>query len=143
MFTDKENTFAERLTVTATGVVGDVVRVTNRHRNINLNAYLQVETAINNATSIQWRFVSSALPDLSSPNVIHDTGAVNLATLNAVSGYRAIAGVPTIPQSHLYLGWLATVVGTAPTLGGVTAGISEVVQREDDPRPAYFTGITG
>lgn len=141
MITDRENTFAERLTVTATGVVGDVVKIGNRQRIPQLQAYLQVEVPINNATSIQWRFVSSAAADLSTPNVIYDTGAVALATLNATTGYRAVTPpTPAIPQAHNYVGWLATVVGTAPTLGGVTAGITEVAVAETDARPSYYTG---
>lgn len=140
MITDRENTFAERLLITATGVVGDVVKIGNRQRNPNLEAYLQVETDFNNLTSWQFRFVSSAAADLSSPNVIHDTGAVALATLNADGGYRAVAPMPGIPQTHNYVGWLATLVGTAPDAGAVTAGITEVATSETAARPTYFTG---
>lgn len=140
MITDRENTFAERLLVAATGVVGDVVKIGNRQRNPELQAYLQVETDFNNLTSLQFRFVSSAAADLSSPNVIHDTGAVALATLNADTGYRTVAGFPAIPQAHNYVGWLATLVGTVPTLGAVTAGIAEVATDETAARPTYFTG---
>ena len=142
MITDRENTFADNLLVTATGVVGDVIRVGNRQRNPDLVAVLQVETAFNNATSIQWRFVSSAVEGLTSPNVMFDSGAVALATLNAAGGYRAVAPMGPIPAGHLFVGWLATLVGTAPTLGGVTGSIVETGTLETDARPAYFTGRT-
>jgi len=142
MITDRENTFADNLLVNATGVVGDVIKVGNRQRNPDLVAFLQVETALNNLTSLAFRFVSSAAADLSSPNVMHDTGAVALATLNAAGGYRAVAPVGPIPAAHQYVGWLQTLVGTAPTAGGLTGAIAESATLETDARPAYFTGRT-
>lgn len=141
MITDRENTFADNLLVTATGVVGDVVKVGNRLRNPELQAYLQVETALNNLTSLQFKFVSSATSDLASPNVMYDSGAVALATLNAAAGYRAVAPMGPIPSTHLYVGWTQTLVGTAPAAGGLTAGVVEAAALETDSRATYYTGL--
>jgi hypothetical protein len=140
MITDRENMFCEKLLVTADGTVGDVIKVNNRQRKQNLDLFIQVETDINNATSIGWKFVSSASSDLSSPTTIADSGAIALATLNADSGYRYVAPLSAIPATHNYVGLVADVTGTAPDAGAVTAGIVETAVRDTDTRPTYYTG---
>jgi len=140
MITDRENMFCENLAVTASGTVGDVVKVTSRMRKQNLDLFIQNQSAINNATSFAWKFVSSAASDLSSPTTIADSGAIALATLNAAGGYRYVAPFSTIPLAHKYVGLVATLVGTAPTTGGITAGIVETAVLDTSERPTYYTG---
>lgn len=141
MITDRENTFADKLLVTADGVVGDVVKVTNRMRTQRGELYVQVETAFNNATSIGWKFVSSATADLASPQTIGDSGAIALATLNAAAGYRYIVGLPALRSTDNYIGLIADVTGTAPAAGAVTAGYAEVAILDTAERPTYHTGL--
>lgn len=140
MITDKENTFFDNVLPAASATpFGDVVKVNNRQFVPGLFAYAQIETAINNATSLRLQFVSSAAAALTSPNVIYDTGVVALADFNAAKRY--VSSLPAIPAAHEYLGWVLTVAGTAPTLGGLTAGIVEAATLESLPRPAYHTGL--
>lgn len=141
MITDRENTFCERLLVTADGVVGDVIKINNRQRNPNVELYVQVETDIDNATSMNFSFVSSAAADLSSPTVIATSGAIALATLNAAAGYRFTASLGAIPQAANYIGLTVDVVGTAPTAGAITAGIAEVAVSDFAERPTYHNGL--
>lgn len=141
MITDRENTFCERLLVTVDGVVGDVIKVTNRMRSSRGELYVQVETDFDLATSIGWKFVSSAASDLSSPTTIADSGAIALATLNAAAGYRFTAGLPALPADAAYIGLVADVVGTEPTAGAVTAGIVETAVSDMATRPTYHTGL--
>jgi len=139
MITDRENTFFDNLLPAASATpFGDVLKITNRQRNPDLVAYLQAEVAVNNATSLRFQFVSSAAADLSTPNVIYDTGVVALAAFN--SAQRFVAPVVAVPEAHQYLGWIYTLAGTAPTLGGITGGIAETATLESLPRPAYWTG---
>lgn len=140
MQTDRENTFANSILVAATGVVGDVVRVNNSHHNINLSLYVQVESAFNNLTSIAWEFWYGPNADGTGSTIIGNSGAIALATLNAASGYRYRLGLPDMPATTTYVGLRATVVGTTPTLGRVTAGIAEVTTPDQGARPAGFTG---
>jgi len=139
MITDRENTFFDNLLPSASATpFGDVVKITNRQRNPDLVAYLQAETAVNNATSLRFQFVSSADAALGTPNIIFDTGVVTLANFNAAQRY--VASVVAVPEAHQYLGWIYILAGTAPTLGGITGGIVEVATLESLPRPAYWTG---
>lgn len=140
MQTDRENTFANSILVAATGVVGDVVRVNNSHHNINLSCYVQVESVFNNLTSIAWEFWYGPNADGTGATVISNSGAIALATLNSTNGYRFTADLPDMPNTVTYVGLKATVVGTTPTLGRVTAGIAEVTRSDIAARPSGFTG---
>ena len=142
MITDKENTFLDRVVITASGTVGDQVRINNRQRNPNLELYIQQEGTLNNATSIRLQIVSSAAADLSSPTTLLDTGVVALATWNATAGSRTTGRYPSIAPTHVYIGVIATLVGTAPTTGAFTAGIVETAIAETAARPAFYTGLT-
>lgn len=141
MLTDKENTFTEAGMPVATGVVGDVVKVTNTHRNINLNLYVQVQTAFNNLTSLAFEFWYGPNADGSSSTTIASSGAIALATLNAAAGYRFTAGLPDLPTGTIYIGLKATLVGTAPAAGAIAAGIAEVVTLDTATRPSGYTGL--
>lgn len=140
MQTDRENTFANNILVAATGVVGDVVKLNQTHKNINLNLYVQVQTDFNNLTSIVWEFWYGPNADGTSSTAIATTAAIPLATLNADTGYRFTAGLPDMPTGTIYVGLRATVAGVAPTVGAVAAGIAEVVTADNGVRPAGFTG---
>ncbi len=146
MYTDKENTMLDAVLVTASGVAGDVIRINNRQRIPMLGAYLQLQSALNNLTSLRLQLVSSALPDLSSPTVLLDTQVLTLAQWNALvtagNARFKLNLVPEVAQTDNYLGIVATLVGTAPTTGLLTAGLSEIVTAENAARPAYFTGLT-
>lgn len=143
MYTDKENTMLDAVPVTASGVAGDVIRINNRQRIPQLGAYIQQQGTVNNATSIQLQLVSSALPDLSTPTVLLDTGTVTTAAWNATAGVRfKLNSIPEVNATHNYLGIVATLVGTAPTTGAFAAGLSEVVTADNAARPAYFTGLS-
>jgi len=140
MITDKENTFADRVLVAATGVVGDVVKVSHTHRNINLNLYAQVETDFDNLTSLAFTFWAGPNADGTSSRTIASSGAIALATLNADSGYRFTAGLGDLATTEVYVGLSATLVGTAPSVGAITAGITEVGRSDLGARPSGFTG---
>lgn len=140
MITDRENTFFDNLLPGASATpFGDVLRVNNRQMVPSLRPYVNVETAVNNATSLRLQLVSSAADDLSSPNVMWDTGVVALADFNAAR--RHVGALPAIPEAHEYIGWVLTVAGVAPTVGGLTAGLAEATTIEDAARPAYHTGL--
>lgn len=143
MITDRENTFFDNLLPGATATpFGDVVKITNRQYVPGLFAYVQAETAVNNATSIRLELLASAAADLSSPVVLYDTGVVALAAFNAAQRYvTALPGAGQIRQTDQYIGWRLTVAGTAPTIGGLTASIAEEATLESLPRPAYWTGL--
>lgn len=140
MITDKENTFFDNLLPGATVTpFGDVVKITNRQFVPGLFAYVQAETAINNATSLRLEFVSATDAALTTGVTVHyDTTAVALATFNSTQRYST--PLPVLPQAAQYVGWRLTVAGTAPTIGGLTGGIVEAAQLESLPRPAYWTG---
>lgn len=140
MITDKENTFADRLRPVATGVVGDVVKVNHSHRNINLNCYVQVETDFDALTSYAFEFWAGPNADGSSARTIASSGAIALATLNADAGYRFTAGLGDLSTTEAYVGLKATLVGTAPAVGAITAGITEVGRSDLATRPSGFTG---
>jgi hypothetical protein len=140
MQTDRENTFANSILVAATGVVGDVVKVNNSHKNINLNLYAQVQTAFNNLTSLAFEFWYGPNADGSGSTTIASSGAIPLATLNAAAGYRFTAALPDMPATTTYVGLRATPVGTPPTLGAIASGIAEVVTPDQGARPLGFTG---
>lgn len=141
MITDRENTFFDNLLPNASATpFGDVVKITNRQYVPGLFAYAQLETALNNLTSIRLEFVSATDAALTTGVTVHgDTGVLTLAAANAAQ--RWVFPVPGgIPQAAQYFGWRTTNVGTAPTLGGLTGGIVESATLESLPRPDYWTG---
>jgi hypothetical protein len=140
MITDKENTFFDNILPALDGVLGDVVKITNRQFVPGLFAYVQVETPVTDATSVRLQFVSSATSDLGTPTVHFDTGVVALATFNAAKRY--VTALPVFPATHNFCGWINTIGGTDPTAGGLTGGIVESATLESNARPSYHTGRT-
>lgn len=140
MITDRENTFSDKQAITATGLGTDVILVTSKMRAEPHKLIAQVETAFNNLTSLAVSFEASANSDMSSSRVIAASGAVALATLNGANGYRFEAMIGSLAVAEKYLGVRYTVVGTAPTLGKVYAGIVELTESLPAERPPYYTG---
>lgn len=141
MITDRENTFFDNLLPGASATpFGHVVKINNRQMVPSLRPYVNVETPVNNATSLRLQLVSSAAADLSSPTTMWDTGVVALADFNAAR--RLVGSLPAVPAAHQYIGFILTVAGTAPTVGGLTAGLAEATTIEDAPRPTYHTGLS-
>lgn len=141
MITDRENMFSDNQAVTVDGNATDVVKVTNRARNTRMRLYWQVRTNFNNLTSLKGTFVASAAANLSSPRTLLDSGAIALATLNAAAGYRFEGEMPDLLKTELYVGLIWDVVGTAPTLGNVDAGMAEAIETSVANQPTYFTGL--
>lgn len=81
------------------------------------------------SATVQFKLVSSAAADLSTPTVHYDSGAIAKATL--VAGYYV--PIRVIPQGVAlrYLGLIYTVATATTTAGTVTAGI--LLDRSSNP----------
>lgn len=140
MIFDAENLFSDQQAVTATANSTNVVdlgatgtpygnaealkRDIGKGNKIPLR--VQVTEDFNNLTSLKIDLVTSDSATLASGNVVHaTTGAVVLADLDAGWAWGSDA-VPFANAAGMkrYMGLVYTVVGTAPTAGKVTAGIT-------------------
>jgi len=138
MLTDRENTFASRLPVTADGYVGDVILVSYLNKQANLEMYVQVEADFDALTSADFQFRSSAASTMSSPATLASSGPVVLATLNNDNGYRYTASLSNLPKGHNYVALYVdvTVVGTITT-GLITGGIVEIIATNSSDYPTH------
>lgn len=132
-FYDRETQFSDNQTVASGTVVGTDVYDTglpagaNLNQNRELQILAMVETAFAGGTSINAQFVESDNADLSSPDVLAESGAVAVANLTANAQLLATA----VPRtSKRYVGVRYVVVGTM-SAGGMSAGIVRDIQTEN------------
>ena len=99
----------------------------NLNQNRELQILAEVETAFAGGTSINAQFVESDNDDLSSPDVLLESGVTALADLTAQA--RLLDG-PVPRTSKRYVGIRYVVVG-AMSAGGISAGIVRDIQTKD------------
>lgn len=130
---DREMQFSDNQTAASGTVVGTDVYDTglpagaNLNQNRELQILAEVETAFAGGTSINAQFVESDNADLSSPDVLLESGDVALADLSAQA--RLLQG-PVPRTSKRYVGIQYVVTGTM-SAGGISAGIVRDIQTEE------------
>ena len=134
MLTDRENTFASRLPVAASGYVGDVILVNYLNKAANLEMYVQME-GDTNATSMEFQFHSSAASTMSSPYTLAASGAKTNAQVNDDNGYRFTASLANLPKGHNYVALYVSNIGG--TTGLITGGIVEVIATNPGDYPTH------
>lgn len=145
MITDVTNLFSNAQAITATapstntidlgapgtvyGAAAAVVRDIGKGREVPL--LIQVVQTFNNLTSLQVDLQTDDNTGFASPLVAWTSGAIPLASLAA--GY--VFAMEDMPRrvNERYARLLYTVVGTAPTLGQVTAGVT--MGNQSNPTP--------
>lgn len=112
-------------TNTVFGAATALVRDIGRGYEIPLR--VQVVTAFNNLTSLSVSVQVDDSSSFSSPKTVQISQAIPLASLIAGYVFEEVALIPGVNERYMRLNY--TVVGTAPTLGAITGGITLANQR--------------
>lgn len=112
-------------TNTVFGAATALVRDIGRGYEIPLR--VQVVTAFNNLTSLSVSVQVDDNSSFSSPKTVQISQAIPLASLIAGYVFEEVALIPGVNERYMRLNY--TVVGTAPTLGAITGGITLANQR--------------
>lgn len=141
MIIDRQSRFSDRQAITGTAASTDIIDLLKTGtiqghsaplkrdfgRSVMIPLLIQVVEAFNNCTSVQVEVQTCAAEDFGSGvKTVAQSVAVPLASLAA--GYRFLPDWTPRGVDERYMRLRYVVVGTAPTLGRITAGIVAAAQ---------------
>ncbi len=121
MILDEEALFSNNQKITATAVSTNVLYLGKREVSFGtpVEIYIQVTEDFNNLTSLSIKVQTSAAENFGTT-----TDLIEQSILLAKLKKGAVSTIKFLPKGNLgYMRLVYTVTGTAPSTGGITAGI--------------------